>query len=71
MAAMGLDLMTDSKFLADAKAEFDRRRGGTVYESLNEEKTPEEGRLDLELRSHLECVIHSTMEHFGIKEPVS
>jgi aminobenzoyl-glutamate utilization protein B len=71
MAAMGLDLMTDSKLLSDAKAEFDQRRGGREYKSINEAKSPEEGRLDLKHRSHLECVIHSTMDHFGIDEPVS
>jgi aminobenzoyl-glutamate utilization protein B len=71
MAAIGLDLMTDSKLLSDARAEFDQRRGGRQYKSINEAKSPEEGRLDLKHRSHLECVIHSTMEHFGIDEPVS
>jgi aminobenzoyl-glutamate utilization protein B len=71
MAAMGLDLMTDSKLMSDAKIEFEKRKGGKVYKSINEAQSPAEGRLDLEHRSHLECVIHSTMEHFGIDEPVS
>ena len=68
MAAMGLDLMTDPELLKAAKAEFDERTEGKPYKSINVEKAPPGGKMDLEHRHHFDCVIHSTMEHFGIKE---
>jgi len=68
LAAMGLDLMTQPDLVKAAKAEFDKRTAGRKYKSLNVEKAPPGGALDLQERHHYECVIHSMMEHFGIEE---
>ena len=71
LAAMGLDLITEPDLLKAAKAEFDKRTAGKPYKSINVEKSPPGGHMDLEHRHHYECVIHSAMEHVGIEEPVS
>ena len=71
LAAMGLDLLTQPDLLKAAKAEFDKRTEGKPYKSLNVEKAPPGGQMDLEHRHHFDCVIHSVMEHFGVKEPVN
>ena len=71
LAAMGLDLLTQPDLLEAAKAEFDDRRAGTSYKSLNVEKSPIGGKMDLEHRHHFDCAIHSAMERFGIEEDAS
>lgn len=68
MAAMGLDLLTQPELLKAAKAEFDKRTDGKPYKSINVEKAPPGGKMDLDERHHFDCVIHTAMEHFGIKE---
>jgi aminobenzoyl-glutamate utilization protein B len=54
LAATGLDLLTKPDLLKDIKAEHI--------------KIPPGGILDHTERHHLECCIHTAMEHFGIKE---
>jgi aminobenzoyl-glutamate utilization protein B len=71
MAAMGLDLVTEADLREAARAEFDKRTEGKPYKSINVEKAPPCGKMDLEHRHHFDCVIHSAMEDFGIEEPVS
>ena len=71
MAAMGLDLMTEPDLLKAATEEFNKRLNGKSYKSINEAKSPLGGKMDLEHRHHFDCVIHATMEHFGIEEAVS
>jgi hypothetical protein len=51
-----------------AKTKFDEQSGGKPYKSLNVEKSSPVGHLK---DRHFECVIHSAMEHFGIKEHTS
>jgi aminobenzoyl-glutamate utilization protein B len=71
LAAMGQDLLTEPDLLGAAKAEFEKRTAGKPYKSITVEKTPPGGLMDLEHRHHFDCVIHSAMEHFGIKEEAS
>jgi aminobenzoyl-glutamate utilization protein B len=68
LAAMGLDLLTQPDLLKAATAEFDKRTEGKAYKSINVEKTPPGGQMDLEHRHHFDCAIHAAMEHFGIEE---
>jgi aminobenzoyl-glutamate utilization protein B len=70
LATTGLDLLTNPKLLKDIKAEFDKRRDGKNYHSLNKLTKPIGGSLDKEHRHVMECCIHAAMEHFGTKEEV-
>jgi len=71
MASTGLDLITEPEFLQAAKAEFAKRTGGKKYVSLNVEPAPPGGLLNEAQKTNFDCVIHTVMEHFGIKEGAS
>ena len=68
LAATGLDLMTDPDLLKSIRDEFDKRKEGKQYKSLNDSKKNPQGNLADEDVKHYECCIHAAMEHFGIKE---
>jgi len=68
LAATGLDLLTKPELLKEIKAEFEKRKAGHEYKSMNVLKTPPGGKLDREDRHHMDCCIHAAMEHFGIEE---
>ncbi len=71
LAATGLDLLTKPDLVKDIKAEFDKRKAGKEYKSMNVLPTPPGGIMDAGTRHHYECCIHAVMEHFGIEEPAS
>jgi len=71
MASTGLDLITEPEFLKAAKAEFVKRTGGKKYVSLNVEPAPPGGLLNDAQKKSFDCVIHTVMEHFGIKPAAS
>jgi aminobenzoyl-glutamate utilization protein B len=71
LAAMGLDLVTQPDLLKASRAEFARRTNGKPYQSINVEKAPPGGHLDLEHHHHFDCLIHSAMEHFGADQRAS
>ena len=68
LAATGLDLITDSNLLKKAKEEFEKKRAGKPYKTLNDVKKSPAGKLSDKDLAHYECCIHAAMEHFGIKE---
>jgi aminobenzoyl-glutamate utilization protein B len=68
LAATGLDLLTEPDLLKAIRDEFDKRRAGKPYKTLNDSKTNPQGNLSDEDIKHYECCIHAAMEHFGIKE---
>jgi aminobenzoyl-glutamate utilization protein B len=68
LAATGLDLLTEPDLLKAVHEEFDKRKAGKVYETLNESKTNPQGKLGAEDLKHYECCIHAAMGHLGIKE---
>jgi aminobenzoyl-glutamate utilization protein B len=67
MAATGLDLLTDPSLLKAIRDEFDKRKEGTTYKSLNETKTNPLGKLGDPDMKHYECCIHAAEEHFGLQ----
>ena len=71
LAATGLDLLTEPELLKAIHKEFDKRKEGKQYKSMNESKTNPQGNLADPDIKHYECCIHAAMEHFGIKEPKS
>ena len=68
LAATGLDLLTEPDLLKAIRTEFDKRRAGKPYKTLNEFETNPRGNLSDENIKNYECCIHAAMEHFGIKE---
>ena len=68
LAATGLDLLTEPDLLKAIRDEFDKRREGKPYKTLNEFETNPQGNLSDPDIKHYECCIHAAMEHFGIKE---
>ena len=68
LAATGLDLITDSNLLKEAKDEFEKKRAGKPYKTLNDVKKSPAGKLSDKDLPHYECCIHAAMEHFGVKE---
>jgi len=68
MATTGLDLLTDSVLLQQVKDDFAKQLKGRSYKSMNDEKKNPLGKLDADEEHHFECIIHSAMEHFGIKD---
>jgi len=66
LAAMGLDLMTEAEMREAARAEFDQRRGGKVYQSINVTQAPLGGELERDMRHGYDCAIHCAEEYLGI-----
>jgi len=67
MAATGLELMTDPQLLKEAKEAFEKQKGGTEYETLNDFETNPQGTLSHEDLESYECVIDLAAEHFGME----
>ena len=70
LAATGLDLLTKPDLIKDITAEFNKRKSGHEYKSMNVLKVPPGGKMDREHRHHYDCCIHAVMEHLGIEEKV-
>ncbi|MBY5993154.1 amidohydrolase [Ferrimonas balearica] len=63
LAAQGLELMTDPALLAKVKADFEQKKGGREYVSLNDSETnPRADDSDAQL-AHYECCLHTALEH--------
>jgi aminobenzoyl-glutamate utilization protein B len=68
VAAMGLDLLTEPDLLKAIQDEFNKKKDGRTFKSLNEFESNPQGNLSDPDIKHYECCIHAAMEHFGIKE---
>lgn len=66
LAAQGLELMTNTHLLERVKAEFENKKAGREYVSLNDTVTNPRGILNDEQVHHYECCLHTALEHLGV-----
>lgn len=66
LAAQGLELMTNPELIEKAKQDFEAKKNGFEYQSLNDFDQNPRGKLDDQALNHYECCLHTALEHFGI-----